>query len=341
MLPAGMPSSPGRGAVATADDPLLRVDGLSVRFPARGRTGGRKFVHAVSDVTFELRRGETLGIVGESGSGKSTLGFTVMGQHKPASGKVLFQGVDVFRTRREELRGLRRDMQFVYQDPFGSLNPRMRIGDIVAEPLLSHGVFRSAREARTSVVTVLERCGLSSSALSKYPGQFSGGQRQRIVIARAMILEPSLLIADEPTSALDVSIQAQILRLFADLRKEGDVSYIMISHDLGVVRHACSRVMVMYLGRVVETGPTSAVFEHPQHPYTKALLASIPRVHPLDVPHGHYRLGGEMPSSIDPPLGCPFHSRCPIALEECAREVPLLRGNHEHAVACLRVGAPD
>ena len=322
------------------DEELLRTSGLSVHFPVRGSGSGRKqVVHALDDVSLSVRRGRTLGVVGESGSGKTTLGYAVVGHHQPTAGRIWFQGTDVTGYKGAKLRDLRRDIQMVYQDPYGSLNPRMRVEDIVAEPLVAHDRVRSGRELRLKVGELLEMCGLPLTAASRYPHAFSGGQRQRIVIARALALEPKLIVADEPTSALDVSVQAQIVNLLQSLQDRLGLSYIFVSHDLAVVRRVSHEIAVMYLGRVVELGTAERIFDAPQHPYTKALLSAIPVPDPEVDWEGREKLAGEMPSPLEPPSGCRFRTRCPIAVERCALELPPF---DEHApghwAACHRIG---
>ena len=294
---------------------LLEVEGLAVRYESRGAV-----IRAVDGVGFSLARGEVLGVVGESGCGKSTLGRAILRLVDPAAGTIRFDGEDITRLGRREMVARRRDMQVVFQDPFGSLNPRHRVGEIVGEPLVVHRVGdRASRAAR--VGELLDLVGLPPDAARRYPHEFSGGQRQRIAIARALALEPRLLVADEPVSALDVSIQSQIINLLAELRARLGLAMIFISHDLSVIRHVSDRIAVMYLGRLVEIGPADAVFDAPAHPYTRALLSAVPQVDPARR-RERILLAGEMPDPASPPSGCTFRTRCPQAQARCAQEQP-------------------
>ncbi|MEX0809433.1 MAG: oligopeptide/dipeptide ABC transporter ATP-binding protein [Dongiaceae bacterium] len=297
--------------------PILEARDLVKRFPSRDGHGA---IQALSGVSLALQPGETLGIVGESGCGKSTLARVLLRLIEPDSGTIRFEGAD-FRARGvADLRRARRDMQLVFQDPYASLDPRLRIGSIVAEPLVIHGIGdRAARRRR--VAELLELVGLDPDAAMLYPHEFSGGQRQRIVIARAIALEPKLVIADEPVSALDVSIQSQILNLLSDLKRRLGLSYIFISHDLGIVHHMSDRVAVMYLGHVVEMAPAEQLFEDPRHPYTQALISAIPEPDPTRV-RKRVVLSGDLPSPEAPPPGCPFHPRCPQAMPVCRETFP-------------------
>jgi oligopeptide/dipeptide ABC transporter ATP-binding protein len=313
---------------------LLEVEDLVVRFPV----GGGDVVHAVEGVSFGLGAGETLGIVGESGSGKSTLGFTILRRHAPVSGRVIFEGAEITDVRGGDLRRLRRKMQMVFQDPYSSLNPRMKVGEIVAEPLIVHDVEKRGPALTDRVHTLLEQCGLPASAADRYPNAFSGGERQRIAIARALALRPRLIVADEAVSALDVSIQAQIINLLRDLQEEEGLSYLFISHDLAIVRHIAHRILIMYAGKVMELGPSDAIFERPVHPYTHALLSAAPVADPV-VERRRERivLRGEVPSVLDPPRGCPFASRCALAVQQCAEEAPPLElARPGRLIACWR-----
>ncbi|MEZ5666692.1 MAG: ATP-binding cassette domain-containing protein [Alphaproteobacteria bacterium] len=311
---------------------LLQVEGLARSF--RTKDGGT--IHAVNGVDLTLAAGETLGIVGESGCGKSTLARLILRLVAPGAGRVLFDGDDLARLSPAGLRARRRDMQIVFQDPFASLDPRLTVGSIVAEPLAIHRIGTVAERRRT-VHGLLERVGLPADAAARYPHEFSGGQRQRIGIARAIALRPKLVIADEPVSALDVSIRAQILNLLQELKAELGLSYIFISHDLSVVEHVSDRVAVMYLGRIVEQATAEALYARPRHPYTRALIAAIPRPEPGTRPD-RAALGGEPPSPERPPPGCGFHPRCPWAQARCAAEAPALRplpaGPGGHLAAC-------
>jgi oligopeptide transport system ATP-binding protein len=315
-----------------ADDEILRVEDLKLHFPVRaGAT-----VKAVDGVSFQLRRGETLGLVGESGCGKSTTGLGVLRMLTPTAGRIVFEGVDITTFDQNRMRPIRRRMQMVYQDPFGSLNPRMRVRDIIAEPLQVHGATGGRAALRERVADLIAMVGLLPAMADRYPHEFSGGQRQRIGIARAVALEPSLIVCDEPVSALDVSIQAQVVNLFIDLRERLGLSYIFIAHDLAVVRHVSHRIAVMYLGRIVEIAGRDALYREPLHPYTMALLSAIPIPDPeLEATRPRQIITGEVPSALNPPAGCRFHTRCPHVMDVCKREDPVLRGQAGgRAVAC-------
>ncbi len=317
---------------------LLEAVDLVKHFPVRStafRRGGHEVVHAVDGVSLEVRRGETLGIVGESGCGKSTLGRLLVRLHDPTSGTVRFGGVDITSLSRRALRPYRREMQMIFQDPYASLNPRKRVGQILEDPFRIH---RSAdrAETRRQVRGLLEVVGLSPDHVNRYPHEFSGGQRQRIGVARALALNPKLIVADEPVSALDVSIQAQVINLLDDLQDDFDLTYVFIAHDLGVVHHVSDRIAVMYLGAVVEVGPSDPLFLAPIHPYTEALLSAIPGIEAEDeVARERIVLEGEVPSPVNPPNGCRFHPRCRYATEICTVERPPLvdHGNGRFA-AC-------
>jgi oligopeptide/dipeptide ABC transporter ATP-binding protein len=301
---------------------------------------GRGVVRAVEDVSLVIGEGTTLGLVGESGCGKSTLGRTLLRLHEPTAGRVFVAGTEVTALASRPLRAFRRHMQLIFQDPYASLDPRMTVAEIVAEPLRVHGVGKDRRERAAKVAELLARVGLREDAARRYPHEFSGGQRQRIGIARALAAVPRFVVADEPLSALDVSIQAQIVNLLADLQRERKLTYLFISHDLKVVEHLAQRVAVMYLGRVVESAPTADLYDHPRHPYTKALLAAVPAPDPTRR-GGRLVLEGDVPSPLAPPPGCPFHPRCPLARDparrpRCASERPVLRpiGKADHLSAC-------
>ena len=320
--------------------PLLEVKNLKKFFPTKGdflakflREKSR--VRAVDDVSFFLHGGETLGIVGESGCGKSTLGRTMLRLHEPTSGKIFFDGEDITALGQTQMRLRRREMQMIFQDPFSSLNPRMRVRDILAEPFQIHAM--NLKMLSQSIYELLELVGLSSSDAQRFPHEFSGGQRQRIGIARAIALRPRLIVADEPVSALDVSVQAQILNLLVSLKKTLQLSYVFIAHDLAVIEHISDRVAVMYLGKIVELASSSEIYKTPLHPYTKALIAAIP-IPEVDGKKKRAVLSGDVPSPINPPTGCHFHPRCPTAQARCKVEAPVLksvnRRDGEHIVSC-------
>jgi oligopeptide/dipeptide ABC transporter ATP-binding protein len=312
---------------------LLRVEGLAKHFPAHG---GKGVVRAVDGVSFVVRSGETLGIVGESGCGKSTLGRTLLRLLQPTAGDIEFDGTDLRALGQRALRAMRREMQMIFQDPFASLDPRLRVGAIVAEPLVIHRIGDRASR-RKAVIELLETVGLDAAAAKRYPHEFSGGQRQRIGIARALALRPKLIIADEPVSALDVSIRSQILNLLIELKRQFGLSYIFISHDLAVVEHVSDMLAVMYLGRIVETAAAEDLFARPSHPYTEALISAVPRPDPQGRGQ-RVVLEGEMPNPEKPPPGCPFHPRCPKAMDVCRTTPPpetdVGRAGRPHLVRC-------
>jgi peptide/nickel transport system ATP-binding protein/oligopeptide transport system ATP-binding protein len=315
--------------------PLLSVRDLSKDFVA-GRAGflaEKRRIRAVDRVSFDIDRRETLGLVGESGCGKTTTGRLVLRLIEPTSGQIRFDGTDILALAPPALRALRRDMQIVFQDPFGALNPRMTAGELIIEPLAVHHAGDAAAQER-KLRNLLDMVGLSAHHAARYPHEFSGGQRQRVCIARALALDPAFLVCDEAVSALDVSVQAQILNLLADLKAELGLTYLFISHDLGVVRHISDRVAVMYLGRIVEIGPKAAIFAAPAHPYTQALLRSVPSR--AKGRKSFFTIAGDVPSAANPPPGCRFHTRCPLAFERCRVEEPALRpaGAATHAAAC-------
>jgi oligopeptide transport system ATP-binding protein len=316
---------------------LLEVQNLKVHFPVKHGVFSRARAHvrAVDDVSFSIEPGETVGLVGESGCGKTTLGRAIVRLTEPTSGRVLFDGEDIAHLNRRELRSRRRKLQMIFQDPYGSLNPRMTVADIVGEALDIHALAdrRSARQNR--IEELLEAVGLDTEHARRYPHEFSGGQRQRIGIARALAVEPRLIVCDEPVSALDVSVQAQIINLLQDLQQRRGIAYLFIAHDLAVVEHISRRVLVMYLGRVVELADSRDIVNAPKHPYTQALISAVPEVNP-DTKRQRIILPGDVPSPIHPPSGCPFHPRCPIAqLPRCAEEIPALREvSKQHWAAC-------
>jgi oligopeptide transport system ATP-binding protein len=331
--------APAPSAQASQPAEILRVQDLKVHFPVMKGVIIQKQVakvHAVDGVSFSLRRGETLGLVGESGCGKSTTGLAVLRMLEPTAGSIVFEGTDITRLNRDQMRAMRRRMQMVYQDPYGSLNPRMRVREIIGEPLQVHGLDADRAAYRERIARLLAMVGLLPDMAERYPHEFSGGQRQRIGIARALALEPGLIVCDEPVSALDVSIQAQVVNVFMDLQERLGLSYIFVAHDLAVVRHISDRIAVMYLGKIVEVASRDDLYREPLHPYTQALLAAIP-VADAAVEARRERLvvTGEVPSALSPPSGCRFHTRCPHATERCRREEPPLVSNATgRTVAC-------
>jgi oligopeptide/dipeptide ABC transporter ATP-binding protein len=339
------------------DAPLLQVSDLRKHYPVRGGIFGGKIgaVRAVDGVNFSLRMGETLGLVGESGCGKSTLGRAIVRLEEPTEGRIDFEGVDLASLSGDALFRLRRDLQVIFQDPYSSLNPRMTVGEIVREPLVVHRIG-SREQQMERVRGLFETVGLRGEMMDRYPHEFSGGQRQRIGIARALALEPRLIVADEPVSSLDVSVQSQVLNLMVRLQREQGLAYLFISHDLSVVRHVSDRIAIMYLGKIVEIGEADEIFERPAHPYTRALIAAIPVPDP-EAKRRTVPVRGEAPSPISPPSGCAFHPRCPFAIDECRSVIPPLDpvqgrvrgeatvpgesdrpGDPHHLAACIRIG---
>lgn len=316
--------------------PLLSVKNVTKFFPIQKGILLKKVgdVRAVDDISFDLMPGETLGIVGESGCGKSTLGKALLQLYKPTSGEVFFEGQDIANMNRKDLKMMRRDFQIIFQDPFSSLDPQLTVRAILTEPYEIHHIG-TPKEREKWASELLEKVGLPQSALSRYPHEFSGGQRQRIGIARAIALKPKLILCDEPVSALDVSVQSQILNLLVDLQKEMGLSYIFIAHDLSVVKYISDRIAVMYLGKIVELSKADALYSSPKHPYTQALMKSIPHPDPT-LRHELRSLEGEVPSPINPPPGCHFHPRCPIATDRCKTSTPKLEPlSTEHSVSCF------
>jgi peptide/nickel transport system ATP-binding protein/oligopeptide transport system ATP-binding protein len=321
---------------------LLQVEGLSKRYETRRSLAQRlvgvpsSVVRAVNDVSLTVAKGEVLGLIGESGCGKSTLGRAILRLHEPSSGRVIFDDIDVTALSAADLKAIRRRMQIIFQDPYASLNPRRTVAEIVGLPLTLHGIA-SGEEARVITAQVLERVGLRASQLDRYPHQFSGGQRQRIGIARALVSNPDLIVCDEPVSALDVSIQAQIIALLLELKRDLGLTYLFISHDISVIGYLADRVAVMYLGEIVETGPVAELLDNPRHPYTQSLLSAVPEVGPRrEKPR--VRLQGDLPSPLQPPTGCKFHTRCPLAIPICTATPPENRTvGPGHVAACHRL----
>jgi len=315
---------------------LLTVDNLKVHFPTKkgmlSRTIG--YVYAVDGISLKLGKGESIGLVGESGCGKTTTGLAILRLIESTAGKITFRGMDVSQMAKSQLRSLKREMQIIFQDPYSSLNPRMTVNQIISDPMEIHGVYKKGHERKDRIAYLLEKVGLTPEQGRRYPHEFSGGQRQRIGVARALALNPHLIIGDEPVSALDVSIQAQIINLLIDLQEEFQLSYIIIAHDLAVVEYICDRVAVMYLGKIVEMASYSDIYTNPKHPYTQALMSAIPVPDPKAVKE-KVILKGDVPSPINPPSGCYFHPRCTYRMEGCNQGEPALKNiGGEHYVAC-------
>lgn len=319
--------------------PLLKVENVVKSFPIHGGILSREIasVKAVQGVSFEINKGETLGLVGESGCGKSTLGRCLIRLHDTTSGNIFYNGKDITHIEGTELREMRKKMQIIFQDPFASLNPRMTIGSILEEPLIIHNLYENTKDRQDRVNELIDLVGLRREHLNRYPHEFSGGQRQRVGIARALAVNPELIVCDEPVSALDVSIQAQVINLLMDLQQKLGLTYIFIAHDLKVVEHVSTKVAVMYLGKIVEMAEAEELYRNPKHPYTRALMSAIPVPDPR---HKEERiiLTGDVPSPINPPSGCHFHPRCPMAIEDCKTIVPPLElKSKDHVAACIRV----
>jgi oligopeptide/dipeptide ABC transporter ATP-binding protein len=321
--------------MAVDEQVLYSVKNVKKHFPIKGGLLQRvkSHVKAVDGITLDIYKGETLGVVGESGCGKSTLGRTILGLESLTEGELVFNGNNISKYSPRQLKPFKKEMQMIFQDPYASLNPKQRIGDALEEALIIHTQL-SAHERREKVIKLLNEVGLKEEHYERYPHEFSGGQRQRIGIARAISINPSFIVCDEPVSALDVSVQAQVIKLLKDLQEKHALTYLFVSHDLGVVRHLCNRVLVMYLGQMVELAPVDKLYENPTHPYTEALLSAIPRP-VVGRKRERIRLTGDLPSPSNPPTGCPFHTRCPIAKDHCATEKPAWRQIDDgHFIAC-------
>jgi len=335
-----MPEAAASSAAMQSEDTILEVKNLKMYFPVGSGFLSRKpvgYVKAVDDVSFTVKRGETLGLVGESGCGKTTTGRAILQLYKPTAGQVIFDGQDLTSMNTKTMRGMRREMQVIFQDPYSSLNPRMTAGNIIGEPLIVHGLVANKTEYRDKVADLLTNVGLNPYMADRFPHEFSGGQRQRIGVARALSVSPKFIVADEPVSALDVSIQAQIINLLEDLQEQFNLTYLFIAHDLSVVRHISDRVGVMYLGHLVEMAERNEIYRNPSHPYTKALLSAVPIPDPvLDAQRERVLLTGEVPSPLNPPSGCVFHPRCPVANDTCSQILPELREvETDHHSACI------
>jgi oligopeptide transport system ATP-binding protein len=337
-----MPTTETQGQAQTSNgNVLLEVKNLKMHFPVTsGIVFQRAVAHikAVDDISFYVRQGETLGLVGESGCGKTTTGRCILQLYKPTGGQIIFEGQELSKLNTRQMRLMRRQMQVVFQDPFSSLNPRMTAGNIIGEPLIVHGLVKSKAEYKDRVGELLQNVGLNPYMADRFPHEFSGGQRQRIGVARALSVDPKFIVCDEPVSALDVSIQAQVINLLEDLQEQFNLTYLFIAHDLSVVRHISDRVAVMYLGRIVEIADRNDIYRNPLHPYTKALLSAVPIPDPvIDAQRERILLSGEVPSPLNPPSGCVFHPRCPIAIDDCSRVVPDLKEVEPgHWAACIR-----
>ena len=335
------------GNTSTQENVLVEVNNLKMHFPV---TSGLLFqrevaqVKAVDDISFSIQKGETLGLVGESGCGKTTAGRCILQLYKPTAGEVIFEGTDLTKLGGRQMRHMRRQMQIIFQDPFSSLNPRMTAGDIIGEPLVVHGLVNNGEQKREKVRELLDNVGLHPYMADRFPHEFSGGQRQRIGVARALSVDPKLIVCDEPVSALDVSIQAQVINLLEDLQKQYDLTFLFIAHDLSVVRHISDRVAVMYLGKIVEIADRNEIYQNPLHPYTKALLSAVPIPDPVvDAQRERIILSGEVPSPLNPPRGCVFHPRCPNPTKECSEgsiEMGLIEAEPGHWVdrCCVNCG---
>lgn len=321
--------------MAVDEQVLYSVKNVKKHFPIKGGLLQRvkSHVKAVDGITLDIYKGETLGVVGESGCGKSTLGRTILGLESLTEGELVFNGNNISKYSARQLKPFKKEMQMIFQDPYASLNPKQRIGDALEEALIIHTQL-SAQDRREKVIKLLNEVGLKEEHYERYPHEFSGGQRQRIGIARAISINPSFIVCDEPVSALDVSVQAQVIKLLKDLQEKHALTYLFVSHDLGVVRHLCNRVLVMYLGQMVELAPVEKLYENPTHPYTEALLSAIPRP-VVGRKRERIRLTGDLPSPSNPPTGCPFHTRCPIAKDHCVTEKPAWRQIDDgHFIAC-------
>ena len=314
----------------------MRAEHVRTWFPVRkGILKRRQFVKAVDDVSFSIHAGETFGLVGESGCGKSTLGRSIVQIYKPTDGRILFKGKDIARLNSDEQRTFHKECQLIFQDPYASLDPRMTVGEIIMEPMVIHGLYGSHEERESECARLLQDVGLKPDHIRRYPHEFSGGQRQRVSIARTLALKPDFIVCDEPISALDVSIQAQIINLLKEVQERLGIAYLFIAHDISVVDHISDRIGVMYLGHLVEVGGSHEVCREPMHPYTQALLSAVPLPDPVRAKSSRRQiLDGELPSPLDPPAGCPFHTRCPRAMEVCRRSMPRMRSYGDRQCAC-------